>query len=123
MIAYEGNKEILISQISSVQFKNTGMLTSGYIQFGFLGGTEARGGLMQATQDENSVMFNKKQQKDFESIKRAIDEKIRQTNSPVPRAPVVVSELDEIEKLVSLRDRGILTPDEFEAKKKQLLGL
>lgn len=30
---------------------------------------------------------------------------------------------DEIEKLAALRDRGILTDEEFQAKKKQLLGL
>ena len=30
---------------------------------------------------------------------------------------------DEIEKLASLLERGILTQDEFDAKKRQLLGL
>jgi hypothetical protein len=33
------------------------------------------------------------------------------------------SYLDELEKLAELRDKGILTEDEFEAKKKDLLGL
>jgi hypothetical protein len=33
------------------------------------------------------------------------------------------SYLDELEKLGDLRDKGIITEDEFEAKKKQLLGL
>jgi hypothetical protein len=31
--------------------------------------------------------------------------------------------LDELEKLASLRDRKIITDEEFEAKKRQLLGL
>lgn len=31
--------------------------------------------------------------------------------------------LDEIERLAELRDKGIITDDEFEAKKKDLLGL
>jgi hypothetical protein len=31
--------------------------------------------------------------------------------------------LAELEKLASLRDRGIITDEEFDAKKKQLLGL
>jgi len=31
--------------------------------------------------------------------------------------------LDELERLADLRDRGILTEEEFQAKKKQLLGL
>jgi hypothetical protein len=33
------------------------------------------------------------------------------------------SSLDELEKLASLRDRKIITDEEFEAKKRQLLGL
>ena len=31
--------------------------------------------------------------------------------------------LDELERLASLRDQGIISEEEFEAKKKQLLGL
>jgi hypothetical protein len=33
------------------------------------------------------------------------------------------SYLDELERLADLRDRGIISEDEFEAKKQQLLGL
>jgi Short C-terminal domain len=33
------------------------------------------------------------------------------------------SGLNDLEKLADLRDKGIITPDEFEAKKKQILGL
>jgi Short C-terminal domain len=40
--------------------------------------------------------------------------------APVASQPDYVSEL---ERLAQLRDQGILTDDEFEAKKKQLLGI
>ena len=33
------------------------------------------------------------------------------------------SYLEELEQLANLRDQGIITEEEFEAKKKQLLGL
>ena len=33
------------------------------------------------------------------------------------------SDLDDLEKLSGLKDKGIITEDEFKAKKKQLLGL
>jgi hypothetical protein len=33
------------------------------------------------------------------------------------------SYLDELERLADLRDRGIISEDDFEAKKQQLLGL
>lgn len=44
-----------------------------------------------------------------------------QAAAPQPAAPTSVA--DEIEKLASLKDRGILTQEEFDAKKRQLLGL
>ena len=31
--------------------------------------------------------------------------------------------MEELEQLAQLRDQGILSPEEFEAKKKQILGL
>ena len=41
---------------------------------------------------------------------------------PTPAEPEP-SYLDELERLAGLRDKGIVSDEEFEAKKKQLLGL
>jgi hypothetical protein len=46
--------------------------------------------------------------------------------APAPAAPAPSegpSYLEELEKLAELRDKGIITDAEFEAKKKELLGL
>jgi len=43
--------------------------------------------------------------------------------SPAPPAEPEPSYLDELERLASLRDRGIISDEDFEAKKRQLLGL
>jgi hypothetical protein len=51
------------------------------------------------------------------------------SQAPPPAAPEPAaatsseSYLDELERLADLRDRGIITAEDFEAKKKQLLGL
>ena len=42
--------------------------------------------------------------------------------SAAPAAPEE-SYLDELERLAGLRDQGIITDEDFEAKKKQILGL
>lgn len=42
---------------------------------------------------------------------------------PEPAADEVPAYMGELEQLASLRDAGVLTEDEFEAKKKQILGL
>jgi len=79
----KGDKEILIRQISSIQFKKASNFTNGYIQFSFLGGTEAHGGLLQSTQDENTVMFSKRQMLAFEEIKSIVDEKMTEPTKEV----------------------------------------
>lgn len=71
----KGNKKIAIKQISAIQFKPAG-LTNGYIQVSFSGGQESKRGIFMATQDENTVMFKKKQQTEFEKIKEKIEEQI-----------------------------------------------
>jgi ribosomal protein L12E/L44/L45/RPP1/RPP2 len=45
--------------------------------------------------------------------------------APPPSSPAEPepSYLDELERLADLRDRGIISAEDFEAKKKQLLGL
>ena len=40
-----------------------------------------------------------------------------------PAAAEEKSYLDELERLAKLRDQGVISDEEFEAKKKQLLGL
>ena len=42
---------------------------------------------------------------------------------PAPSPAPSESYLDELEKLADLRDRGVISPEDFEAKKKQLLGI
>lgn len=119
----KGDKEIQIKQISSIQFKKASALTNGYIQFSFSGSKEDKGGLFDATQDENSVMFSKKQMPEFEKAKELIETQINSFHS-IPSQQMPSSDVaDQIKKLADLRDSGILTEEEFTAKKKQLLGV
>lgn len=118
---FKGDKEIYINQISSVQLKKTNLLLNGYIQFTFSGGKEAKGGITQATKDENTVMFNKSQEKGFINLKNKIEEYIHDLNKPIEK--VENDPFEQIEKLLALKERGIITDEEFEIKKKQILGL
>jgi len=117
-----GDKDIPISSISAIQVKKAGMATNGYIQFSILGGREAKRGLLQATKDENSIMFNWWQRQPFEAIHRAIEAKMTEL-SPSPPAGAATSAADELKKWADLRDNGLITEEEFQAKKDQLLGL
>lgn len=118
---FAGEKTIPMSSITSIQYKPCGAITIGLLQFGVLGGNERQGGLSQAVSDENTVTFGKEKNEKAEKIKAFIEEKIAERNSPTPA--VAVSSADEIRKLKELADEGIISAEEFETKKKQLLGL
>jgi ribosomal protein L40E len=115
----KGDKEILIKHISSIQFKKAGA-TGGYIQFAFIGGLEAKRGVFQATRDENTVLFNMNQQDDFKEMKRLIENQMLKIQNIKTE---IKDELNNLEKLAELRDKGIITNEEFEAKKKKILRL
>lgn len=73
---FDGTKTIFISKLSAVQFKEAGNMTNGFIQFVMSGSHESKGGLFDATKDENTVMFDKKQQSDFEKVRDYIFSKV-----------------------------------------------
>ena len=119
---WKGDKEIFVNQISSIQLKKTDDLTSGYIQFAFLGGTESKRGLFQAGIDENTITFYKFQEPDFIKIKDLIEAKMLKHQGFNKTEPEKNS-FNDLEKLAELKDKGIITEEEFEAKKKQILEL
>jgi len=42
---------------------------------------------------------------------------------PPPQAPAAPDYTAELEQLAKLRDDGVISPEDFEAKKKQILGI
>ena len=117
----KGEKSIALTSISSIQFKDAGMMTSGYIQFAFIGGHETKGGLFNATSDENTVMFTRKQQSDFVAFRAELEKRRAALASPVPQARS--GDLaSQLQGLADLRKRGVLSEEEFTAAKARLLG-
>lgn len=112
-----GDKMIPYAGIVAVQLKKAGM-TAGYLQLTLKGGSESKSGLMQSTRDENSVNFHLKHNADFAEAKDEIEKLIS-----LGQLPKSGSNLDELEKLAALKEKGIIDESEFSAKKKQLLGL
>lgn len=68
----KGDKEIPIKNVKSIQFKKAGRITNGYLQFGISGGVEAKGGIFDATEDENTVMFTSDQQPSLRRLKNIL---------------------------------------------------
>lgn len=120
-IGLSGNKTIRLKQVTSLQLKLGTNLTNGYLQLGLLGDSSHRQGLFNATQDENTIMFSKKYNDDMQELHDYID---NYSENPIenetPQAKSVTEELKEYKELL---DMEIITQEEFEAKKKELLNL
>ena len=119
---FKGQKDILFSQISSVHLKKATTLGNGYIHFSLLGRDESRG--PDPTRDENTVLFGGAHQPDFDKIKAAIETKMAAARATVtmPRLSTM-SYIEELEQLAVLRNKGVITEEEFAAKKRQILGI
>lgn len=119
-----GDKTIYYADLTAVQFKKPG-ITNGHIQFSILGGRESVGGVLAASSDENTITFTEGRTVEAERICEYINDKIRAIKTGRV-APVVVtptfSAADELLKYKQLLDAGVLSQDEFDAKKRELLG-
>ena len=111
---FKGDKRVPYTSITSVQFMEPGSWLAGYIQLSIKGSVEWHGPVVQ---DENAIQFDKDAD-DFRALREFIQNKM--TVSPTARAPSSLA--DELLKLASLRDQGVLTEDEFAAQKAKLLG-
>ncbi|MGO6789213.1 DUF4429 domain-containing protein [Rhizobium ruizarguesonis] len=113
-----GDKSIPFKSITAVQFKKAGFFANGYIQFSIAGGLESKKGIWDATSDENTVMFSSDAQESFIKLKTYIEARI----SAQHEGSATFSPADELAKFAALRDQGIITPDEFNQKKRAILA-
>ncbi|TPN28361.1 NINE protein [Mesorhizobium sp. B2-3-3] len=112
---FKGTKAIPFGSITAVQFKQPNLFVLGLIQFSILGGVE-RQGLFDSASDENTVTFGQSAQAAFERIKHIVEARISNRGSAPSN-----SFAEEVEKLAGLRDRGVLTAEEFEQRKAAML--
>ena len=123
---FRGEKEILISEITSIGWKEPGLMP-GYIHFEYVGGqAPVRTGLFaddSIGDNENAVLFTEDHQIDFEEFRKLLEEKRTELRKPQQVvATAVASPMEELKKLAELKESGVVTEEEFEAKKNQLLG-
>lgn len=115
----KGEKSIPYASVTAVQFKKSGLFTNGYIQFSVAGGLDSKKGIWDATCDENTVMFTAAAEESFAKLRSYVEAKITTQRA----GSAAVSAADELEKFAALRDKGIISAEEFSLKKKAILGL
>lgn len=118
------SKSLSVRSIGAVQMKPANALVNGFIQFSVSGESSKRsvgfGKSQDAAKDENAVVFTKKQMPEFQAIADAVHAAHASGGAPASQSSDAASEL---EKFAGLHDRGVITDEEFAAKKAQILGL
>ena len=118
----KGDKRIALGQITAAQMRPAGRLANGFIYFSTPGRDELRGGLSAARTDDNAVIFTRNHQAEFDAIRERLERYVAEASAAaVPAAPLDPAE--QIRKFAELRDEGVLSEEEFQAKKSDLLGL
>lgn len=118
----DGEKTIYYRDCIGVQFKQSGL------QFGYLQ-LETASAIMNQMQNnfynENTFTFDLSVQSNEKMIEVAdyVKNKVEETKNGGGQTVKNVSAADEIKKFKELLDMDIITQEEFDAKKKQLLGL
>jgi len=119
----KGDRRIPLASITAVQMRPAGAFANGFLKFTVPGSPELRGGLNAAGKDENAVIYRKSQQEEFNRVRERVEAYIAQRNAPQPAAaPAQPDVTDQLKKLGELRDAGVLTNEEFETKKAELLA-
>ena len=132
LFAAERQKTFPIRNISSVEVKEPG-IAAGYIQFAIAGGTVRNssftltGGAFDAVKDENSAVFTDRAAyetalKIKEYVETYQTQLLADRGTDFSDPPSVASVADEIVKLKTLMDQGVISPEEFSTQKRRLLS-
>ena len=118
----KGSKRIPIRMITAVRFKDPD-LSVGFLQLNIVGdpapSVRKRWVPVDEVEDENSIVFTKKSQSDFNRLREAIESGLAALNFASDVPPTFVA--DELEKLASLRNAGVINDAEFAAQRAKLI--
>ena len=123
--AVKRDKTIPVRHITSVEVKKPSRVV-GFIQFSVAGGKTynssftVTGGAYDAVADENAATFLSDE---CYNIALDIKKHVESWSHPGDSKSNAPSAADELVKYANLLERGLLTREEFDEKKKQVLGL
>lgn len=115
---FKGTKEIYYADMTSVQYRAATSLVLGYIQFEAIGVASGNN-----FGSENSWTFDREKSAVAKEILDFVQKKIAESKRGKNGVTAAVSPADELLKFKQLLDSGIITQEEFDEKKRQILGL
>lgn len=122
------DKRIHVRNITAVQLKRAGMMTNGFIQFTVPGGgSEFSRHAGSAVHDENSMIFTRKQQAEFDQLRSTVEQAVDAVHVPRPVAQREQHAFGggiagQLAQLTHLHASGALSDAEFVSARSRLLG-
>lgn len=114
---FKGSKEMPYSSVTSVQLRKPSSVTRGYIQFGQSGFSESDDGLLDATSDENTVLFEEDSLNQFQELRTKVRDlkkgSINESTDTMDGA---------LEKLRKRYANGDIDEEEYQQRKEILQG-
>lgn len=120
-----GAKRVNYRDLTSITFRRPQGITVGYIQISYAGSVETGSRAMtDIVNDENTVLIDVKDVELAEKIVAYVEDRRSQIADNATVTNVTQnSDADELRKFKELLDDGIISQEEFDAKKRQILGL
>ena len=117
-IAHSSEMKIPLSTIQTIMYRKDSIFANGLLQFCTLGGrTEASTIFFFPGRNSEALAFKEKVERQMEICKR------KEADHNGKTVIQSLSGADEIKKYKELLDSGIISQEEFDAKKKQILGV
>tara|TARA_B100001250_G_scaffold317655_1_gene280107 strand:+ start:3028 stop:3516 length:489 start_codon:yes stop_codon:yes gene_type:complete len=119
LLQRESSSDFSYKNIRQVALIESGMVVSGYIYLNVGGDTPS----MVTANNTNAVLLRKTSNDLANEIKVFIEKKMTEQPSDAQNVIQETSSADELKKYADLKEQGVITEEEFNAKKKDLLGL
>lgn len=113
--------KIPIETITVINHKPSGIL-DGYLEFIYQGFIPRNNDTVKHAQENVITFRGEKENYLFLTFKEMVEKRIRKIkNKPTPLQNLSIA--DEIQKLADLKDKGIITEDEFQLQKQKIINL
>jgi hypothetical protein len=116
------SSELLLSSINTVTFQEATTFLPGFV---LLGSIDSKSLNFQDVKfDPNAILFGKKYNEDYIKLRDEVKNRINindvKSHTTIQNSS---SDLDELQKLANLKEKGIISQEEFDKKKAQILNL
>ena len=121
---FSGEKRFFYRDLTAIQFREPGKITDGYLEFEYPGARSGASG--QAYQSENAMTFAKVHLEQMREARDYINHRImlcKTSNTASPKASSATTSADELLKFKELLEAGVITQEEFDNKKNQIMGI